>query len=156
MERNPAQKAAANYNLAISQLFDHLHCGETSWDSKAAAMGTQIDRTHTLGTGLKLEQLDGLVRASKVSLKGIGQRHSVPGLGIPLVGWKSTPVGTKRRFEFAPPNRFPLNLTIFLDVSTEIPLGTSFMANTFPASRSVKMLFRRPSISLHPAHSTGS
>ncbi|MDF1710744.1 MAG: alpha/beta hydrolase [Akkermansiaceae bacterium] len=121
MERNPTQKAAADYNLAISQLFDHLHCGETAWDRKAAAMGTQIDRTHTLGTGLKLEQLDGLVRASKVSLKGIGQRHSVPGLGIPLVGWKSTPVGTKRRFEFAPPNGIPLNLTTFLDFSTDTP-----------------------------------
>ena len=117
LERDPSPEAAASYNLATSCLFDQLHCGQTAWDRKAAAMGTRIDRTHTLGTGLKLEDLDGLVRASRISMKGIGRRHADPGLGIPLVGWKAAPTGTKRRFEFVPPTGIPLNLTALLDFS---------------------------------------
>lgn len=121
MKNRPSATARAKYNLATSRLFDQLRCGPTDWDAKAAAMGTQIDRSHTLGTGLTLEDLDALIPASKVSLKGIGARHTDPGIGLPLVGWKTTPIGSKRRFEFAPPTGIPLNLTALLDFSTEVP-----------------------------------
>ena len=84
-------------------------------------MGTVLDRSHTLGTGLKLEDLDALVPSSQVSLKGVGQRHADPGIGVPLVGWKTNPALEKRRFEFAPPTGIPLNLTAILDFSTATP-----------------------------------
>ncbi len=121
MKRRPSPQARAQYNLATSRLFDQLRCGPTDWTGKAAAMGTQIDRSRTLGTGLELEDLDALIPASLVSLKGIGERHTDAGIGIPVVGWKTALTGSKRRFKFAPPTGIPLNLTALLDFSREIP-----------------------------------
>jgi hypothetical protein len=121
MGRKSSPAARARYNLATSHLFDQLRCGARDWEGKAAKMGTVLDRSRTLGTGLKLEDLDALVPASRVSLKEIGERHLDPGLGVPVVGWKSISALSARRFEFAPPTGIPLNLTAFLDFSTSQP-----------------------------------
>ena len=121
MKQRPSPRARAQYNLATSRLFDQLRCGRIDWTGQAAAMGTQIDRSRTLGTGLKLEDLDALIPASQVSLKGIGERHTDAGIGLPVVGWKTAVAGLQRRFEFAPPTGIPLNLTALLDFSSEIP-----------------------------------
>lgn len=121
LQKNSSPKPLAQYNHAVARLFDQLHCGSTDWERKAAAMGTAIDRSQTLGTGLTLEDLDALVPATRVSLKGIGQRHTDPGIGLPIVGWKTNPIASKRRFEFAPPTGIPLNLTAILDFSSQTP-----------------------------------
>lgn len=121
MSRKPSPEARGRYNLATSKLFDQLRCGVKDWEGKAQKMGSSLDRSRTLGTGLKLEDLDALVPANRVSLKDIGDRHTDPGIGIPLVGWKSTSTVESRRFEFAPPTGIPLNLTAILDFSSETP-----------------------------------
>ncbi len=121
MSRKSSPNARARYNLAVGRLFDHLRCNSINWERKAKELGTVLDRSRTLGTGLTLEDLDALVPASEVSLKGIGARHLDPGIGLPVVGWKSSPGLDSRRFEFAPPTGIPLNLTALLDFSTKQP-----------------------------------
>lgn len=114
---NSSEKAAARsrYNTAVARLFDQFRCDTTNYDQKAALLGTRIDTSRTLGTGLRLEDLDAIVPASTVSTKRVGQRHTEPGIGLPLVGWKTTAAEGKPRYDFAPPTGIPLNLTAILD-----------------------------------------
>jgi hypothetical protein len=106
--------ALASYNDAVGKLFLRLYCGPGSIHEKAAAMGTTIDDSRTLGAGIRLQDVDALVPASAVSTKDVGQRHVVPGLGVPVVGWKKTAEEGKPRWEFEPPTGVPLNLTAVL------------------------------------------
>ncbi|QJE97190.1 esterase/lipase family protein [Luteolibacter luteus] len=106
--------ALLSYNHALARLVDRLHCGKGSVHEKAAAMGTTIDETHSLGAGIRVADLDALVPASSVSTKDVGERHVVTGLGVPLVGWKKTAEEGKPRWEFEPPTGIPLNLTAVL------------------------------------------
>lgn len=119
--QRPSSEARERYNLLTAQLFDRLNCGRGGWDKNALAIGTKIDRSHTLGTGLKLEDLDALVPASNVKIKNMGPRYADPGLGLPLVGWKSSNTLDDRQFQYAPPSGLPLNLTAILDFSQSPP-----------------------------------
>ena len=121
MGKGASAEARIRYNQATAGLFDKMECGRRGWDYQATRIGTIIDRTNTLGTGLKLEDLDALVPAANVKVKSIGTRHQTPGIGIPLVGWKSSNSLSDRRFEFAPPSGIPLNLTAILDFSKSPP-----------------------------------
>ncbi len=121
LERRHSPTALAQYNDAVAKLFDQLHCGGTDWNRKAQKMGAVIDRSRTLGTGLVLEDLEAIIPARRVSLKNIGERHLDPGLGVPVVGWKSAKQLKERRFDFAPPSGLPLNLTAILDFSKPVP-----------------------------------
>ncbi|MGC6467071.1 MAG: esterase/lipase family protein [Akkermansiaceae bacterium] len=119
--RQPSQEARDCYNLVIAQLFDKLDCGRGGWNENASRIGTVIDRSHTLGTRLTLEDLDALVPASNVKIKDMGPRFTDEGIGLPLVGWKSAKNIDERRFKFAPPSGIPLNLTAILDFSKSPP-----------------------------------
>jgi len=132
MGQRSSPQARARYNLATARLFDQLRCGTKDWEGKAATLGTRLDRSRTLGTGLTLEDLDALVPASRVSLKDIGTRHADPGIGVPLVGWKTTTLQNQRRFEFAPPTGLPLNLTAILDFSGSTPLWRFLYGGRIP------------------------
>lgn len=121
METSSSPAALAQYNAATAKLFDQLGCGTARWDDRAERLGTQLDRSHTLGTGLQLEDLDALLPASRVTLRHMGKRSVDPGIGVPLVGWKSTKSRTERRYKFAPPSGLPLNLTAILDFSKQPP-----------------------------------
>jgi len=121
--------AVALYNDAVAKLVNRIHCGKGSVHEKAAAMGTTIDETHSLGAGIRLVDLDALVPASSVSTKDVGERHLVGGLGVPVVGWKKTAEEGKPRWEFEPPTGIPLNLTAVL---------------RFPPSRQPEWIFVYP------------
>ncbi|YCM44702.1 alpha/beta fold hydrolase [Verrucomicrobiaceae bacterium 227] len=135
MSRTPSLDARARYNSATARLFDKMECGKDGWNTHASRIGTTIDRTHTLGTGLDLEDLDALVPASNVDVKGIGKRHQDPGIGLPLVGWKSSKTITDRQFEFAPPSGLPLNLTAILDFSKPTPTWRFIYGGQVPEVR---------------------
>ncbi len=113
---NAAEREAAvlSYNDAVGKLVDRIHCGKGSIHAKAAAMGTVIDETHSLGAGIRVAELDALVPASAVSTGEVGERHVSGGLGIPVVGWKKTAEEGKPRWDFEPPTGIPLNLTAVL------------------------------------------
>jgi len=106
--------ALASYNAAVGKLMDRLHCGKGSVFDKAAAMGTTIDDSRSLGAGVHVRDLDALVPAKSVSTAEIGPRHVEGGLGVPVVGWKKTAEEGKPRWEFEPPTGIPLNLTAVL------------------------------------------
>jgi pimeloyl-ACP methyl ester carboxylesterase len=114
--RSDAERALAlaDYNAAVARLFDRLHCGGGSLHEKAAALGTTLDDSRTLGAGIRVHDLDALIPASRVSTRLVGARHTVPGLGIPAVGWKKTAEEGQPRWEFEPPTGVPLNLTAVL------------------------------------------
>lgn len=132
LERRSSPAALARYNAATSKLFLKLHCGAAELDAKAAKIGTAIDRTHTIGTGLHLSDLEALVPASRVELKKMGERHRDPGMGVPVVGWKSAKATSERRFKFAPPTGIPLNLTAVLDFDHNPPLWRFLYAGRTP------------------------
>jgi len=108
------QQAVLSYNAAVTKLVDRLRCGPGSYHDKAAAMGTAIDETHSIGAGLSLKDLDAMIPAAAVSTDGIGTRHVVEGMGVPVVGWKKTAEEGAQRWEFEPPTGVPLNLTAVL------------------------------------------
>ncbi len=124
-------QAAADYNLALARLFEHLRCGTGGFHDRAAKLGTTIDTSRSLGAGLHLDDLDALLTASSISTKAIGKRHTVAGLGLPVVGWKKTSEKGDRRWDFAPPTGIPLNLTAVLH---------------FPPGKTPQWIFH------HPAH----
>ena len=111
--------ARRSYNDAVAKLFDQLHCGGGSIHEKAAAMGTTIDESRTLGAGIRLQDLDALLPAARVSTKNVGERHIEDGLGVPVVGWKKTAEEGDPRWEFEPPTGVPLNLTAVLRFSNK-------------------------------------
>lgn len=108
------QLAVISYNLAVAKLLDRLRCGPGSYHEKAAAMGTVIDESRSLGVGIRLADLDAMIPASAVPTDLVGTRHQVDGLGVPVVGWKKTAEEGEPRWEFEPPTGVPLNLTAVL------------------------------------------
>ncbi len=121
--------ALTAYNGTVAKLFDHLHCGKGTIQEKAAALGTVVDETHSLGAGIHLKDLDALLPAAMISTDSIGGRHVSPGIGVPLVGWKKTASEGKPRWEFEPPTGIPLNLTAVLRFPAGQPPVWSF---TYP------------------------
>jgi len=119
--RKSTAGARDRYNRAVSRLFDQLRCGSTNWDRRAEELGTAIDGSQLPRSGLRFRDLDALIPASQIALKGIGKRHLDPGIGIPVVGWKADRKKTRRAFKFAPPTGTPLNLTVVLDFSSAVP-----------------------------------
>lgn len=118
MSQKNSLSARTRYNLAVAKLFDQLQCRSRNWEQKAQELGTRLDQTQPLGVGLTLDDVDALVPAANISLKKIGKRHLDPGIGLPIVAWKTSSALASRRFEFAPPSGLPLNLTALLDFST--------------------------------------
>ncbi|MCW1886281.1 hypothetical protein OKA04_16205 [Luteolibacter flavescens] len=108
------EQARVSYNDAVAKLFDQLHCGSGTLHDKAARMGTTIDETRTLGAGIRVQDLDAILPASRISTKNVGQRHVEDGLGVPVVGWKKTAEEGEPRWQFEPPTGVPLNLTAVL------------------------------------------
>lgn len=108
------ESARLSYNDAVAKLVDRMRCGAGSYHDKAAAMGTVIDESRTLGVGIRLHDLDAMIPAAAVSTERIGTRHVVEGLGVPVVGWKKTAEEGRPRWEFEPPTGVPLMLTAVL------------------------------------------
>ena len=118
--------AVETYNAAVAKLFDHLRCGSGSIHDKAAAMGTTIDETHSLGAGIHLQDLDAIMPAASIDTTAIGARHVTAGIGVPVVGWKKTAEEGKPRWEFEPPTGVPLNLIALLRFPEGKPPQWSF------------------------------
>lgn len=154
--RQPSQEARDCYNLVIAQLFDKLDCGRGGWNENASRIGTVIDRSHTLGTGLTLEDLDALVPASNVKIKDMGPRFTDEGIGLPLVGWKSAKTIDERRFKFAPPSGIPSTSPPSSIFPNPHPLGAFSSADAFPKSRLISERKPLPSIGRPPRPSTGT
>ncbi|MFC7335915.1 hypothetical protein ACFQY0_01895 [Haloferula chungangensis] len=119
--KSDSQSARQRYNLAIEKLIDQLRCGRGSHYDKAAAMGTLIDDSHSLGAGVTFKDLDAFVPASSIDVDDVGGRHVDPGIGIPMVGWDAYHSEKMERYPFAPPTGLPLNLTTILDFDQEPP-----------------------------------
>ncbi len=111
--------AEAEYNGAISILFDKLRCGPGDWSSRAAKIGTVISEAGP--TDENLSELDALFPSEAVKVHSVIAFHHDPGLGIPAVAWrKTTPVGIARP-AFFPPNGQPRNITLLLDFDKPVP-----------------------------------
>jgi pimeloyl-ACP methyl ester carboxylesterase len=125
----PAERGQARlaYNTAVARLFDQLHCGGGTLHDQAAAMGTGIDESRTLGAGIRLQDLDAILPASRISTDPIGVRHAENGLGVPVVGWKKTAEEGEPRWEFEPPTGVPLNLTAVLRFPDNQPPQWAFV-----------------------------
>jgi hypothetical protein len=107
--------ARERYNIAVARLFDQLRCGKDGWDSRAAALGTRIAAPDA--RQVDLSRLDALFPATLVDCKVVCNHRSTAGVGVPLVGWKTTsPVGQPRG-KFLLPNGLPYNLTATLAFS---------------------------------------
>lgn len=126
--RAPSPAAREAYNEAVRKLFDQLRCSSETWAKKAQMLGTALGPNRPLPLGFTLDDLETLVPASSVPLKGMGRRHADPGIGVPLVGWKSARTINERSFPFAPPTGIPLNLTAVLDFSSTPP-AWHFLSN---------------------------
>ncbi|MEP4079207.1 hypothetical protein [Haloferula sp.] len=119
--RTNSPEARLRYNNAVAKLIDQLRCGGGDHFEKAAAMGTTIDNSHSLGAGVNFEHLDAFVPASSIDTDDIGERHVDEGLGIPMVGWTAYRTNGAKRYPFAPPTGLPLNLTTVLDFDKKTP-----------------------------------
>lgn len=119
--RTKSPVARQRYNEAIAKLIDQLLCGRGDHYSRATAMGTVIDVSHSLGAGVNFEDLDAIVPASSISTDEVGERNVIQGLGIPMVGWKAKRQDEPPVYPFAPPTGLPLNLTAFLDFEKKTP-----------------------------------
>lgn len=104
--------ARDHYNAAIAKLFDQLRCGPGGWDTRAAALGTRIAPAGPLDANPG--QLDAVFPATMVNVHTVHTHQTTVGVGIPLVGWKTTtPVGVKRA-PYLLPNGLPYLLTATL------------------------------------------
>ena len=121
LSRNPSTTARNRYNTAVARLFDQLRCGHGNWSIRARKLGTHLDPTRPLDLGITLDDIASLTPASRISVQKVGQRHLTPGLGVPVVAWKSTSESDERLFPFAPPQGIPINLTAVLDFSSKTP-----------------------------------
>jgi pimeloyl-ACP methyl ester carboxylesterase len=107
--------ARAQYNGAITKLFDQLRCGPGDWQDRAAALGTRI--APASASAFDPGRFDALFPAVDVTTKHLGQRHLTAGAGLPLVGWaNTTPVGVPRQ-PHALPTGIPHVTTATLDFS---------------------------------------
>jgi len=120
-------QALLAYNGAVAKLVDRLRCGKGSFHERAAAMGTGIDESRSLGVGIRLADLDAMVPAASVPTKAVGARHLVGGIGVPVVGWKKTAQEGRPRWEFEPPTGVPLNLTALLRFPAGRPPEWAFL-----------------------------
>jgi triacylglycerol esterase/lipase EstA (alpha/beta hydrolase family) len=118
--------AEAQYNDAIRRLFNQITCGNGKTIQAAESMGTLVDDRPSLGTGLRISELDNVFPASRVDTGPVGQRYSRAGIGLPVVGWQKTAEEGKPRWEFAPPTGVPLNLTAILRFDHGKPPTWSF------------------------------
>jgi hypothetical protein len=111
--QNEWPAARDRYNVAIGKLFDQIRCGRGSWNDRAASIGTRLavaDRKH-----VDPDTLDALVPASSIEVTEVKKHNGTHGLGIPVVGWKTTsPVGMKRE-RYLLPNGLPYNITATLE-----------------------------------------
>jgi pimeloyl-ACP methyl ester carboxylesterase len=105
--------ARASYNSSVAKLFDQLRCGTSDWESSATALGTKIAPPDARQANIT--NIDAVFPASQVDVHRLNHHEVTPGVGIPLVGWKSTtPIGVKRP-PYQLPNGFPYNLTATLE-----------------------------------------
>lgn len=118
---NPALRsqwpvATRRYQAAVAVLFDHLRCAKgATWHDRARSLGMEI--APSAAPTLSPDAVEALFPASEVSLRGIHQRQSTAGLGLPVVGWKSTsPVGAPRE-PYLLPTGLPYNLTALVEFS---------------------------------------
>jgi hypothetical protein len=107
--------AQKNYNAAIGKLFDQLRCGKGTWAERASGMGAEIfpaDR-HKVDPA----EFDALFPASQVKVTAKQRRHVTEGIGIALVGWKTTTPVNISRPKFMPPTGMPysVNATLRFD-----------------------------------------
>ena len=106
----PAARDA--YNAATAKLFDQLRCGPGTWETRASALGTCLSPADKRQTDPN--QLDAVFPASLVNVSAVHTHQTTQGVGVPLVGWKSTtPVGVARE-PFLLPNGLPYLLTATL------------------------------------------
>lgn len=119
--------ALASYNSVVAKLVDRLRCGPGTYHEKAAAMGTTIDESRTLGVGIRLADIDALIPAASVPTESVGTRHLVEGMGVPVIAWKKTAEEGKPRWEFEPPTGVPLMLTAVLRFPTGRPPEWAFL-----------------------------
>lgn len=119
--------ALASYNSAVAKLVDRLRCGPGTYHEKAAAMGTTIDESRTLGVGIRLADIDALIPAASVATESVGTRHLVEGIGVPVIAWKKTAEEGKPRWEFEPPTGVPLMLTAVLRFPADRPPEWAFL-----------------------------
>jgi pimeloyl-ACP methyl ester carboxylesterase len=104
--------ARDRYNAAVGKLFDQIRCGRGSWDDRAALIATRIQAAGR--DQVDPNELDALVPASTIEVTEINRHNGSSGLGLPVVGWKSTsPVGMKRE-RYLLPNGLPYNITAVL------------------------------------------
>lgn len=114
-----ADEARVRYNAAVTMLFDQLRCGPDGWDSRAAALGTKVDRSRGL---MDPDRLDAMVDVRSLRLKKLKQHRVTDGVGIAAVGWKTTsPVGMKRD-PYLLPNGLPYHLNVILDFEGRQPV----------------------------------
>lgn len=105
--------ARANYNTAVSRLFDQLRCGPGDWNARAARLGTRIAPAG--GPQVDLEKLDAVFPAAQVNVRQVACHQMTPGVGVPAVGWKkTTAVGVKRAPHLLP-SGLPYNITTTLE-----------------------------------------
>jgi pimeloyl-ACP methyl ester carboxylesterase len=97
---------------SVARLFDQLRCGPGDWRERAAGLGTRIAPASERSTDPA--SLDAVFPAAKVNGHIVHENRRTEGVGVPVVGWKSTsPVGQKRG-KFLLPNGLPYNLTATL------------------------------------------
>ncbi len=104
--------AKANYNAAVAKLFDQLRCGPGDWDSRAAAIGTSIGPADK--RLVELNNLEALFPASQVDTRVVARHQKTEGVGVPLVGWRTTSAVGVRRAPNLLPTGLPYNITATL------------------------------------------
>ncbi|MCP5546211.1 MAG: hypothetical protein H7A50_02420 [Akkermansiaceae bacterium] len=117
---NPAARARwpqarDDYNRSVAALFDQMRCSRGQWEDRAVRLGTRFPTDNQ--REVSLDKLDAVFPAGLVKSKAVHPRHTVDGVGVPLVGWvKTTPVGIPRE-KYQLPNGYPYNITATLDFS---------------------------------------
>lgn len=111
--------ALRQYNEAVEKLFDQLRCGTGDWKTRAAAMGSEIDRSVGLADP---DALDAVVDLDQIDFGTLKNSYSEAGLGVVAVGWKETTAVGVERGDFMPPNGDALQLTVLLDFDEEVPV----------------------------------
>jgi pimeloyl-ACP methyl ester carboxylesterase len=102
----------------VTKLFDQLRCGPDGWDTRAAALGTVVDRS---GGFLNPDDLDVVIDARSMQVRKLNGRRHTDGVGVATVGWKKTsPVGMPRKAYYLP-NGLPYHLNVILNFDGKQP-----------------------------------
>lgn len=106
----PAARLA--YNRALAAAFDDLRRADPDWNRAAADLGTRwtFDSPHSRDP----YQLGALFPASRVKTKRIGERKTLEGIGLPLVGWVDESSKLYQKFHRAPPSGISIRATALL------------------------------------------